>query len=131
MKKCDNCGNIINNNYKFCPFCGHEIVIKPPKEYVGVPITKGIYRITFKPVELECSSFDYAKDIANHSFWGEDNEFKGFEIIKIASTVGPDKYPYVCGECGGVVVDELYGPCCNCGKNNWIRRGCLLSHETE
>lgn len=91
-------------------------------KYVGEDIDKGVYRITFPPVEDEFNHLDSARDAARHSGWGEDQEFSDYTVEKVKSTVTPDLYPYVCGGCAGFVHTDNSGACEGCGSTDWKAR---------
>ena len=122
LKKCPNCGNRGDSHHKFCSECGHEFEIIGKPKYVGKYVDEGIYRITFVPVEIECSSKDSAEDVARHSAWGEDREFEGFQVEKVRSTCTKETHPYICGGCQNVVTDDMSGICSECGQQKWLKR---------
>lgn len=121
--KCLRCGNRSDGKTaNFCSQCG----IKYPEEsdlpFIGVHKERGIFRITFAPVEDEFDHQDGAEDAARHSGWNEDNEFKHYKVEFVRSTVTAETHPFICGSCGLMVVEHTEGKCENCGETNWIHR---------
>ena len=130
MKKCSNCGNeTYSQNAVFCEKCGDRY----PEEikYIGENRNKGIYRITFDPVEDEFDDEYGACDAARHSCWGTDSEFEDYTVEKVKSLVTRGSYPLICNNCRQYVSDENSGCCGNCGANDWVERNDETEQEKE
>ena len=93
---------------------------KPP--FVGESIDRGIYRVTYAPVEAEFDHSDSAEDAACHACWNTDSELPIFEVEKVRSTVTKETHPWICGSCERYVTDNLHGRCGNCSETNWADR---------
>ncbi len=120
--RCTLCSSFTSVYRSHCSSCGIPIPedVRPP--LIGESSDRGVFRITFTPVEREFDSEDEVRDEARHSCFGEDGEFEGYEIKKVRSTVTPETHPYICGACRNVVAEHAEGRCADCGKHNWERR---------
>lgn len=123
---CNQCGStVFGYEPKFCSNCGEAFPDWPPP-YTGVPSDGGVYRLTFPPVEVEFDSRDLANETAHRTGWGRGGEgrFDSFEVEFVKTTVGPEKYPFVCRaeECDGYVSDRNDHRCSCCGNMQWERR---------
>ena len=123
MPCCKNCDNHhLPSDAKFCPQCGTEYTREDKLPYIGECPEKGVFRITFAPVEGEFDHEDEANDAARHSHWNTDDEFGDYTLEKLRSTVTPETHPYICGECRDYVAEHTEGKCSGCGAKKWRKR---------
>jgi hypothetical protein len=111
---------------KFCDQCGTAVSEEKPLNdnlpYVGKSVDRGVYRITFDPVEGEFDSEDAAHDAARHSCWNEDCEFEHAHVERAYSTVPAEEFPFICSNCEEYVSPTKEGKCGDCGAVAWVRR---------
>lgn len=107
---------------KFCSQCGTKYPRKKDLPYIGTSKNKGIFQITFAPVEDEFADKDAAEDAARHSVWSKDRPLTAYTVECIRSTVTAETHPFICGECGRIVAERTTGKCENCGRTDWVRR---------
>lgn len=118
--ECNTCNHPLEESANFCHNCGDAVKKELP--YIGESKGRGIYRITFEPVEGEFDYDDAAWDAVRHAAWNEDTEFGKAKVEFVKSTVTTDKYPYECGECHEYVSDHTDGKCSGCGCISWVPR---------
>jgi hypothetical protein len=127
MLNCPKCSRTEQDNAaKFCSACGAQ---HGPAElpFVGVPATRGIYRITFPPQEGEFSSEESACDAVRHSHWNNGRPMEGGAKVEfVRSTVGVFSHPFECMNCSGTpsatVTPHIAGKCGSCGGTSWRER---------
>ena len=130
MLTCGQCKTITrDDSANFCASCGAVFLKEEEVPCVGVPASRGVYRITFPAQEEEFDHEDSAWEAVRHSSWNGDHSFEGDATVEfIRSVVGPGTHPYECVTCkakGKVhetvsVTDQ--GRCTDCGNVNWQRR---------
>lgn len=122
LSYCPDCGSPVASSDRFCGKCGGKLVtsVFDAPRYIGTRISRGWYRVTFKPVEVEVGNDEYAADAAIEV----GPKVANVELVRLTST--PELYPLVCSSCHAIVASEedvsSGGACCDCGDTTWIRR---------
>lgn len=137
MKYCPRC-NPERLNYaikdtqdKYCGTCGAAFQnTAPPKKYIGVSQSRGLYRITCI-LEKEFRSDDHVLEDSRDSRFGEDGEeFENKKIELVGLTATAETHPYICGYCPiapngpylPLVSETTDGICENCDGQQWVLR---------
>jgi len=123
--RCEKCQTYYEGN--FCNNCGEKTPEEEKIPFIGEHRDKGVYQVTFAPVENEFEDMDQVYSAARHSAWNEDSEFEEYDVKKIRSTVTRETHPYICNNCRQYVTDTLNGRCNSCGADEWVER----TDETE
>ena len=122
MSVCPECATSVGHYFKYCPECGHKFEKPKTRRTVGISKDKAKFKITFNSVYDEFDSMDAAQDAAYYSSWNEDAYFDGYKVEEVEYLATPDKYPYICDQCGECVTDDITGDCSFCGFRQWIKR---------
>ncbi len=130
MITCEHCDRSTEDTAtRFCGFCGERFSDEARLPFIGEPVGRGIFRVTFPPQEGEFCCEEDVRIAVRSSVWDVDNRFTGeIRVEFVRSTVTPETHPLECGTCKddpdieNTVSSTDRGRCEQCDTVNWLLR---------